>query len=73
MSEFDLVNRLAPEKVESIREEFVADVVAPMAAETLADVNRELETPCCSVCAARVVTLAKIRAALDTCPCREGA
>jgi hypothetical protein len=72
MNEFDLVNRLAAprEVVESVSDDFV---IAPISTETLAAVNRELaaSAPQCSVCSARVLTIAQIRAAQAACPCRE--
>jgi hypothetical protein len=70
MSEFELTNRLAP-VVPTVGGEIVADVVAPMTPETLAAVNSALvDVENCDVCAVRTVAIAKMRAAMETCPCR---
>jgi hypothetical protein len=73
MNEFELNNKLAPrEVVESVSEEFIVDVFAPMPLAAAVAVDRELAgASCCVICSARIVSLAKIRAALDACPCRE--
>jgi hypothetical protein len=73
MSEFEINNRLAPETVPTVRgEDLLADFMVPMSPEELANLEREVvDAHGCAACSMRVIALARIRAALESCACRE--